>query len=140
MEPKTNLYVCVALCLLLLTLPASDAYARRRRRRSVPVVRKTEDSQPPVLVSGTCPSSMTVYVDSPSSKQIVLWSKPQASDESPPVSLRREDDGPPNGGYFTASNSPYYIKYSATDAVGNKRMPICSFIVDIEVEDKKPPK
>ncbi|XP_022084486.1 uncharacterized protein LOC110975916 isoform X3 [Acanthaster planci] len=140
MEPKVNLYVCVALCLLLQTLPASDAIIRRVRRRGVNVVRKTEDSQPPVLVKGTCPSTMTVYVDSPSSKKIVQWSKPRASDKSPPVSVSREDGGPLNGGYFNASSSPYHVKYSATDAVGNKRIPICSFTVNVKVEDKKPPK
>ncbi|XP_022084487.1 uncharacterized protein LOC110975918 [Acanthaster planci] len=140
MEPKANLYVCVALCLLLLTLPASDAFGRRRRRHTGNVVRRALDSQPPVLVKGTCPSTMTVYVDSPSSKKIVQWSKPRASDESPPVSLRREDGGPANGGYFNASSSPYHIKYSATDAVGNKQSPICSFTVNVKVEDKKPPK
>jgi len=142
MEQRTNLYVCIVLCVLLLALPGSDAFHRRRRRSHVTgrVVRQALDSQPPVLVKGTCPSSMTVYVDSQSPKKIVQWSKPRASDESPPVSLRREDGGPPNGGYFNASSSPYSIKYSATDAAGNKRTPICSFTVKVEVEDKKPPK
>ncbi|XP_022084446.1 uncharacterized protein LOC110975889 [Acanthaster planci] len=120
MELKTSLSVCFALCVLLLSFPASDGCCR--------------DHDPPVLVPGTCPSSITVCPDPHSSGKVVRWAEPRATDKSHPIRIDREDSCPPNGGLFTVHGSPYHIVYSATDSKENKRNPLCSFTITVRYD------
>ncbi|XP_022084448.1 uncharacterized protein LOC110975892 [Acanthaster planci] len=118
METKTSLSVCVALCMFLLSLPKSDGCLF--------------DHDPPTLKDGTCRSSMTVRVDRSQTGKNVQWTEPEADDACRPVSIDREDTCQRNGGYFTVSDSPYHIKYSATDRCGNKRKTLCSFTITVK--------
>ncbi|XP_022084447.1 uncharacterized protein LOC110975890 [Acanthaster planci] len=130
MELKTSSRVCAALCVLLLSLPASDG---------CPPTPPQPDKTPPVLVEGTCPSPRTVYVKNPSTGIAVQWPEPMATDPSTPVKVARADEGPANGREFFINDSPYYISYSATDAEGNERNPICTFNITVLLEGEKIP-
>ncbi|XP_022108062.1 sushi, von Willebrand factor type A, EGF and pentraxin domain-containing protein 1-like [Acanthaster planci] len=82
---------------------------------------------------------MTRYPGPGSSSVVVKWSTPKADDDkSKPVKVQREDGGPPNGGSFNANGSPYYIRYSATDAKNNKQTNLCSFTVNVRIRKCKP--
>ncbi|XP_022084521.1 sushi, von Willebrand factor type A, EGF and pentraxin domain-containing protein 1-like [Acanthaster planci] len=116
----------VALFLVLSPL-ASDACRGGRGGGGPP-----PDTQPPELVDGTCPSSQTLHPDALSPGKIFRWVEPRASDRSAPVTVRREDSGPDNGGFFTSGR--HTIKYSATDSKGNKRCPLCSFVITVRIK------
>ncbi|XP_038055061.1 sushi, von Willebrand factor type A, EGF and pentraxin domain-containing protein 1-like [Patiria miniata] len=117
MEPKTSLVAAFVLCLLLVPLQSTAS----------------ADRQPPVLVQGTCPSDIVRYADHLSTSTSVHWTKPRASDASLPITVQRKDGGPANGGYFSASRSPYTIRYSARDSKGNKNDNLCTFTVAVKV-------
>ncbi|XP_071786151.1 uncharacterized protein [Asterias amurensis] len=85
---------------------------------------------PPVL-DRACPSDIAVYTDPRSDSARVSWIAPTAEDPSQPVSIGREDGGPRSGHLFEAYNSPYTIKYSATDGNGNKNPNLCSFKISV---------
>ncbi|XP_022110883.1 sushi, von Willebrand factor type A, EGF and pentraxin domain-containing protein 1-like [Acanthaster planci] len=132
MEAKTSLCASAVLLWMLLFLPGSDACRGGRGGGGSPC------RQPPTLVPGTCPRRTIIEYAGPlSSTAVVRWSEPRAETKHShcdPARVEREDGGPPNGGYFNANLSPYYVKYSATDAKDNRQPYLCSFIVTVRIK------
>ena len=47
-------------------------------------------------------------------------------------SVKREDRHPCSGRKFSAHESPYNIKYSATDRLGHRNEHLCSFFINVK--------
>jgi len=82
------------------------------------------DISPPSF-NGTCPNNMVFYATECSSRALLLWNEPVATDNSDHVSVSYPDIRPP----VNLSIGLYNILYSAIDSSGNGAN--CTFIVQV---------
>ncbi|XP_022108061.1 sushi, von Willebrand factor type A, EGF and pentraxin domain-containing protein 1-like [Acanthaster planci] len=128
MAVMTSVCASFVLYFVLFSLPASNACRGGRGGGGPP------DRKPPELVRGTCPGHQTRYAYPLLAIAVVRWPEPNATDDrSNPVSVKLED-GLPSGSRFSVAKSPYYIRYSATDAKNNKVPNLCSFTVRVKIK------
>ena len=82
------------------------------------------DNAPPSF-SNTCPNNMVFYTRECSSRALVSWNEPLATDNSGQASISYPGPRPP----VNLSIGLYNVMYSATDSSGNRAN--CSFVVQV---------
>ena len=85
------------------------------------------DNTPPSF-NDTCPSNMVFYASECSSRALVTWIEPKATDNSGHVSISYPATRPP----VNLSIGLYNVLYSAIDSSGNQAN--CTFIAQVASE------